>query len=65
MKLLKTFIIYVVVLSLILYVNSLFFTHHQPEVQLAFISPGLIILGYSIFRDRFYIRPKIKYVRER
>jgi hypothetical protein len=41
------------IITAIIVVNSLFFLHHPPEVQLVFITPGVIILGYSIISDDF------------
>lgn len=53
MKLLVRCLIYSLIIVAIIVVNSLFFLHHPPEVQLVFITPGVIILGYSIISDDF------------
>jgi hypothetical protein len=65
MKTLTRYFFYIVVLALIFFVNLLFFTHKPPEVQLAFISPGLFILGYSVFRDRLYVKSRMRLIRGR
>jgi hypothetical protein len=51
MKLLVRCLVYSLIIVAIIVVNSLFFLHHPPEVQLVFITPGVIVLGYSIIRD--------------
>ena len=38
-------------------VHMLYFIHHPPEVQLAFLTPGVTLVGYSIIRDDFYLKP--------
>jgi hypothetical protein len=43
--------VYSLIIVAIIVVNSLFFLHHPPEVQLVFITPGIIVLGYSIISD--------------
>ncbi|HVV55424.1 MAG TPA: hypothetical protein VHC47_08875 [Mucilaginibacter sp.] len=53
MKLLIRCLIYSLVVVGVIVVNSLFFLHRPPEVQLVFITPGFIILGYSIISDDF------------
>ena len=53
MKLLIKCLVYALVITAIIVVNSLFFLHHPPEVQLVFITPGVMILGYSIISDDF------------
>jgi hypothetical protein len=53
MKLLIKSLLYAVLIVAIVLINSLFFIHHPPEVQLLFITPGFIILGYSIISDDF------------
>ncbi|MFB9843766.1 hypothetical protein [Mucilaginibacter ginsenosidivorans] len=53
MKLLVKSLIYAVLIAAIIFINSLFFIHHPPEVQLLFITPGFMILGYSIISDDF------------
>jgi hypothetical protein len=51
MKLLVKCLAYSLVITVVIVINSLFFLHHPPEVQLVFITPGVIILGYSIISD--------------
>ena len=51
MKLLIRCLVYSLIIVAIIVVNSLFFLHHPPEVQLVFITPGIIVLGYSIISD--------------
>jgi len=53
MKLLIKCLVYSLIITAIIVVNSLFFLHHPPEVQLIFITPGVMILGYSIISDDF------------
>ena len=53
MKLLIRFLVYSLIIAAVIFVNSLFFLHHPPEVQLVFITPGFIILGYSVISDDF------------
>lgn len=53
MKLLVRCLVYSLVIVAVIVVNSLFFLHHPPEVQLVFITPGFIILGYSFISDDF------------
>ena len=51
MKLLIRCLVYSLVIVAVIFVNSLFFLHKPPEVQLVFITPGFIILGYSFISD--------------
>lgn len=53
MKLLIRCFFYALVIVGVIVVNSLFFLHRPPEVQLVFITPGFIILGYAIISDDF------------
>ncbi|MBS1527417.1 MAG: hypothetical protein JST19_17340 [Bacteroidetes bacterium] len=53
MKLLIRCLFYSLVVVGVIVVNSLFFLHKPPEVQLVFITPGFIILGYSLISDDF------------
>jgi len=53
MKLLIKCLVNSLIITAVIVVNSLFFLHHPPEVQLVFITPGVIILGYSIISDDF------------
>lgn len=65
MKTTSKIIYYLLLVGVIFFVNMLFFTHKPPEVQLAFLSPGLFILGYSAFRDALYNKAKARWVRGR
>ncbi|WP_169927049.1 hypothetical protein [Mucilaginibacter auburnensis] len=49
----------------IIFVHLLFFIHHPPEVQLAFLTPGVTLVGYSLIRDELYVRPTARMLRER
>ena len=60
MKLLVKCLVYSLVITAIIVVNSLFFLHHPPEVQLVFITPGVIILGYSFISDDFRKKSLVK-----
>ncbi|MEO6852067.1 MAG: hypothetical protein ABI203_10390 [Mucilaginibacter sp.] len=51
MKLLVKCLVYSLIVVAVIVVNSLFFLHHPPEVQLVFITPGVIVLGYSLIAD--------------
>jgi len=53
MKILAKSVLYAIMIIAIIFFNALFFIHHPPEVQLLFITPGFIILGYSILSDDF------------
>jgi hypothetical protein len=53
MKLLIRCLWYAVIVTGVIFVNALFFLHRPPEVQLMFITPGFIILGYSVIADDF------------
>ncbi len=57
MRLLLRYALYIVVLGSIVLVHTLYFIHHPPEVQLAFLTPGVTLIGYSIIRDDFYVKP--------
>jgi len=57
MKTILKYFIYAVVICFIVLVHMLYFVHRPPEVQLAFITPGITLVGYSIIRDDFYVRP--------
>ena len=51
MKLLVRCLVYSLIIVAVVVINSLFFLHHPPEVQLVFITPGVIVLGYSLIAD--------------
>ena len=53
MKLLIRCLSYSVIIVAVIFVNALFFLHRPPEVQLVFITPGFIILGYAVISDDF------------
>jgi len=55
----KAFKIFIWITSIICVVifHALFFLHHPPEVQLAFLTPGITLVAYSVIRDDFYTRP--------
>ena len=55
----------VIAIAAIVFVHLLFFIHHPPEVQLAFLTPGVTLVGYSLIRDELYVRPSARLVRER
>lgn len=46
-------------------VHALFFIHHPPEVQFAFLTPGITLVAYSIIRDDLYRKPTMRWARER
>ena len=41
----------------VIFVHALFFLHHPPEVQLAFLTPGVTLLAYSVIRDSYFKKP--------
>jgi hypothetical protein len=49
--------VYLLAIIIVVLIHALFFVHHPPEVQLAFLSPGVTLLAYSIIRDDFYVKP--------
>ncbi|MBS1530485.1 MAG: hypothetical protein JSU01_09270 [Bacteroidetes bacterium] len=51
MKLLGRAFIYLGIICGVILINSLFFLHRPPEVQLVFITPGFIILGFALISD--------------
>jgi len=53
MKLLIRCLVYSLIVVAVIVINSLFFLHRPPEVQLVFITPGFIILGYALISDDF------------
>jgi hypothetical protein len=57
----------IAVIAVVVFVHTLFFLHHPPEVQLAFLTPGVTLLGYSIIRDSYFKKPaaSARWVRER
>ena len=65
MKPILRILLYVLIAGVVVLVHTLFFIHHPPEVQLAFITPGITLLAYSIIRDDLYKRASMRWVRER
>ena len=65
MKLLIRSLVYALIVVAVIVINSLFFLHHPPEVQLVFITPGVIILGYSIISDDIRKKSKMRWSRGR
>ena len=65
MKALTRILLYLLIIGVVVLVHTLFFIHHPPEVQLAFLTPGVTLLGYSIIRDDLYVRPTMRWIRER
>ncbi|WP_345102921.1 hypothetical protein [Mucilaginibacter panaciglaebae] len=65
MKPVLRILLYVLVVSVVVLVHTLFFIHHPPEVQLAFLTPGITLLAYSIIRDDLYKRPSLRLARGR
>lgn len=53
------------IVGVVVLVHALFFIHHPPEVQLAFLTPGITLIGYSIIRDDLYKKPNLRWARER
>lgn len=43
--------------------GCLFIFKNHPEVQFAFLMPGLFILTYSVIRDDIYKRNNITFIR--
>jgi len=52
-------------IAAVIFVHMLFFVHHPPEVQLAFLTPGVTLIGYSLIRDELYVRPTVRMFKER
>lgn len=46
-------------------VHALFFVHHPPEVQLAFLTPGVTLVAYSLIRDELYVKPSVRLAKGR
>ena len=62
MKVVLRYIIYsAAIVALVILCISIFRSH--PEVQFAFIMPGLFIVMYSIIRDDIYRRNSINLLR--
>jgi hypothetical protein len=54
MKLLFKILIFSAILVVLIVASLTLFKNH-PEVQLAFLLPGVFILVYSIMRDQLYV----------
>lgn len=54
MKLLLKCLLYSVIVVLLITASTLIFKNH-PEVQLAFLLPGIFIFVYSRIRDELYV----------
>jgi hypothetical protein len=52
-------------LAAVVVVHMLFFIHHPPEVQLAFLTPGVTLVAYSIIRDELYVKPTVSMLKGR
>jgi hypothetical protein len=65
MKPILKLLLYVFIVGVVVLVHALFFIHHPPEVQLAFLTPGITLIGYSIIRDDLYKKPSLRWARER
>lgn len=65
MKFAYKIIRFIIAIAAIVIVHVLFFVHHPPEVQLAFLTPGVTLVGYSLIRDELYRRPSVKMLKER
>jgi len=65
MKPILRLFLYVLIVGVVVLVHALFFIHHPPEVQLAFLTPGITLIAYSIIRDDLYKRPTLRMVRGR
>ncbi|MCC8426815.1 hypothetical protein [Mucilaginibacter sp. UR6-11] len=65
MKPILRIFLYLLIIGIVALVHALFFVHHPPEVQLAFLTPGITLIGYSIIRDDLYRKPTMRWVRER
>ncbi len=53
MKLLGRYLAYSVILVLLI-TGSILLIKHHPEVQFAFLLPGLFIMTYTIMRDSLF-----------
>jgi len=51
MKSLGRALVYSAIVVGVILINSLFFLHRPPEVQLVFITPGFFLLGYALISD--------------
>jgi hypothetical protein len=65
MKPILRFFLYILIVAVVVLVHALFFIHHPPEVQLAFLTPGITLIAYSIIRDDLYKRPTLRMIRGR
>jgi hypothetical protein len=65
MKPILRILLYTLIVGVVVLVHALFFVHHPPEVQLAFLTPGITLVGYSIIRDDLYKKPTLRMARGR
>ncbi len=65
MKPILKLLFYLLIVGAVVLVHTMYFIHHPPEVQLAFLTPGVTLVAYSIIRDDFYKKPTLRWVRER
>jgi hypothetical protein len=65
MKPILKILLYALIVGGVVLVHSLFFIHHPPQVQLAFLTPGVTLLGYCLIRDDLYKKPKSRLARAR
>jgi hypothetical protein len=65
MKPILKILLYILIVGVVMLVHALFFVHHPPEVQLAFLTPGITLVGYSIIRDDLYKKPTLRMARGR
>lgn len=54
MKTVMKFLVYSIIVVLLITASTLIFKNH-PEVQLAFLIPGVFIFVYSKIRDDVYV----------
>jgi len=54
MKLIMKCLLYSIIVVLLITASTLIFKNH-PEVQLAFLIPGVFIFVYSKIRDEMYV----------
>jgi len=60
MKLLVRSLVYAAIVVGVILINSLFFLHRPPEVQLVFVTPGFFILGYALISDDLRKRSPVR-----
>jgi hypothetical protein len=65
MKPILRVLFYILIIGVVVLVHTLFFVHHPPEIQLAFLTPGITLLAYSLIRDDLYTKPTMRMARGR